>query len=432
MRIRSWLVWGVVLNISYLGSAGLADARLSGEPDPRPAITVRVYDYEGVPASVLKKAEEQAARIFRQVGLEVIWTGCPTSDEELRNHPTCNQLPDPLHLMLQIVPRSKVKGRFTDPSRVGVARIPHGVKGFGTIAAVYDFRAEEQAARRVASRSAILGHIMAHEIGHLLLSVEQHADRGLMCGGWSREDLISMSQGTLLFHPEEAQRIQAQMLERIHASATIPGEVNPRPTITVRVFNYAGVAERIVAVAQEQAGRVLRDVDVHTLWVDCPTSLAALQTNTRCRGRAAPTELVIRIVPRSQNPRCQLGFAALPKEKGNLATHASVFYEAAEDLAAGYSASNSQMLGYILAHEIGHLLLGEGSHAGKGIMRTPWRKPEMERAAEGRLGFSAKQANRIRADVLARVAKRRPATANRLEDGGSFQRQSGDTVAERR
>ena len=404
---RNFLILSSLLTLS---SAGLADTASVVEPNPRPAITVRVYDYDGVPAGVLKKAEEQAARIFRQVGLEVIWTDCPTSDEELQNHPTCNQVPDPLHLMLQIVPRSRVKGRFTDPSRVGVARIPHGVEGFGTIAAVYYFRAEEQAARGVASRSAILGHIMAHEIGHLLLSLERHADRGLMCGGWSREDLISMSQGTLLFHPEEAQRIRAQMLERTHASATIPGEVNPRPTVTVRVFNYAGVAERIVASAKGQAGRVLRDVDVHTLWIDCPTSLAELQINTDCRGRATSTELVIRIAPRSQNPRYRLGFAALPTEKGKLASQASVFFEAAEQLATGHPTSMAQMLGYILAHEIGHLLLGEGSHSGKGIMRTPWRKQEMDDAAKGRLGFSVKQAKRMRADLLARVAKRRRAT----------------------
>ena len=181
-------------------------------------------------------------------------------------------------------------------------------------------------------------------------------------------------------------------------------EADLRPTVTVRVFNYAGVAERIVAGAQEQAGRVLRDVDVHTLWVDCPTSLAALQTNTRCRGRAAPTELVIRIVPRSQNPRYRLGFAALPTEKGKVASQASVFFEAAEQLATGHPTSMAQMLGYILAHEIGHLLLGEGSHSGKGIMRTPWRKQEMSDAAKGTLGFSAKQAKRMKANVLSRVA----------------------------
>lgn len=185
-------------------------------------------------------------------------------------------------------------------------------------------------------------------------------------------------------------------------------EHDPAPVITVRVFNYAQVGNRTLAGAKQHAREVLSRVEVKIEWLDCPASHAEVRTNTACRGRPTSTELVIRIVPRSQNPHCQLGFAALPKGEGKLATHASVFYEAAEDLAAGYSASNAQMLGYILAHEIGHLLLGEGSHAGKGIMRTPWRKPEMERAAEGRLGFSAKQARRMQANLLARAAKYRP------------------------
>ena len=197
-------------------------------------------------------------------------------------------------------------------------------------------------------------------------------------------------------------------LERIR-----PG-TQPRaaPEIRIRIFNYAGVSERIVVAAKEQADTVLRKVDVETVWVDCPTSLAGLQTNTDCRGRAAPTELVIRIVARSQNPRYPLGFAALPTEKGKVASQASVFFEAAEELAAGYPVSKAQMLGYILAHEIGHLLLGEGSHSGKGVMRTPWRKQEMDDAAKGTLGFTAKQANRMKADLLAR--SRLAATAESL------------------
>ncbi len=217
---RSLRDWSLV---AVVGFALPASARTPAASEVKQPLrfTVRVYDYDGVPHGALKRAEEEAARIFRQVGIEVIWTGCPTSDEELQQHPTCNQVPDPLHLMLQIVPRPQVRGRFRDPSRVGAARIPLGVNGFGTIAAVYYFRAEEQAARRVASGAAILGHIMAHEIGHLLLGLQQHADRGLMRGGWSRADLKSMSQGTLLFHPEEARRMRARMAERIDALATV-------------------------------------------------------------------------------------------------------------------------------------------------------------------------------------------------------------------
>ena len=98
------------------------------------------------------------------------------------------------------------------------------------------------------------------------------------------------------------------------------------------------------------------------------------------------------------------GWALQPCQprKGKVASQASVFFEAAEELAAGHPTSKAQMLGYILAHEIGHLLLGEGSHSGKGIMRTPWLTQEMDDLARGWLGFTAKQANRMKADLLAR------------------------------
>ena len=379
-----------------------APQQLVATPDSAVSnITIRVYDYAEVPAPVAKRARKETSRIFREVGIETEWASCPIPGQSITGHPRCKVRPLAPDIQLNILPRKMARQMMKDHGEFGAAfPLPNA---FGSRASIFYHRVDELAESQRASRAFLLGHFMAHEIGHLLLSLERHADRGLMCGGWSREDLISMSQGTLLFHPEEAQRIRAQMLERIHASATIPGEVNPRPTIKVRVFNYADVGKRTLAGAKKHAREVLSRAEVKIEWLDCPASPAEVQTNTACRSRPAPTELVIRIVPRSQNPRCQLGFAALPKEKGNLATHASVFYEAAQDLAAGYSASNAQMLGYILAHEIGHLLLGEGSHAGKGIMRTPWRKPEMERAAEGRLSFTAKQARRMQVNVLSRV-----------------------------
>ena len=53
-------------------------------------------------------------------------------------------------------------------------------------------------------------------------------------------------------------------LERIR-----PG-TQPRatPEIRIRIFNYAGVAERIVVAAKAQAGKVLRKVNVETHY--CP------------------------------------------------------------------------------------------------------------------------------------------------------------------
>jgi hypothetical protein len=45
------------------------------------------------------------------------------------------------------------------------------------------------------------------------------------------------------------------------------------------------------------------------------------------------------------------------------------------------------VLGYVLAHEIGHLLFGSNSHSVNGIMSPHWNGPELRRISEGNLLF---------------------------------------------
>jgi len=58
------------------------------------------------------------------------------------------------------------------------------------------------------SVAAILGHGIAHEIGHLLLGTNSHASAGLMSARWQPAELASASQGRLLFSPLESQKMQ--------------------------------------------------------------------------------------------------------------------------------------------------------------------------------------------------------------------------------
>jgi hypothetical protein len=53
------------------------------------------------------------------------------------------------------------------------------------------------------------------------------------------------------------------------------------------------------------------------------------------------------------------------------------------------------LLGYIIAHELGHLLLGPG-HAPSGIMRATWDMNDLEAIRQGRLKFSREECARIR------------------------------------
>jgi len=58
---------------------------------------------------------------------------------------------------------------------------------------------------------------------------------------------------------------------------------------------------------------------------------------------------------------------------------------------------------------LGHLLLGKGAHSAAGIMHTPCRARDLELTREGAMSFLPAESKRIRAQVLARAAKKQSA-----------------------
>jgi hypothetical protein len=50
----------------------------------------------------------------------------------------------------------------------------------------------------------VLGHVMAHELGHLLLGSNAHAEIGIMRPRWFGQQLRAVERGALFFSPEQA------------------------------------------------------------------------------------------------------------------------------------------------------------------------------------------------------------------------------------
>jgi hypothetical protein len=65
-----------------------------------------------------------------------------------------------------------------------------------------------------ASKGQILGHGMAHEIGHVLLHQTAHSRAGLMRSQWRPTDFENMVGGNLHFTSEEAERVRAEVSRR--------------------------------------------------------------------------------------------------------------------------------------------------------------------------------------------------------------------------
>ena len=85
---------------------------------------------------------------------------------------------------------------------------------------------------------------------------------------------------------------------------------------------------------------------------------------------------------------------------------ASVFYEYAARLAVEeeYVEFGARtILGCVIAHELGHLLLGSNSHSSSGIMQSPWGRRQVREALTGTLLFTTEQAKRMRAEARTRM-----------------------------
>lgn len=173
-----------------------------------------------------------------------------------------------------------------------------------------------------------------------------------------------------------------------------------RLRITVRVHDYAQVAPKILEQAKREATTILDETGVESIWADCPPG--GRPGDEVCTQAYTATDLVLRILPQAMAAHVQLngdtfGFAAVSTdERPSFA--ASIFYHRAKDLSHNLGYSCAATLGYVMAHEIGHLLLGTNSHSPFGIMRARLTREDLLRP----LSFSTTQAEHIRIEVRRR------------------------------
>jgi hypothetical protein len=76
-----------------------------------------------------------------------------------------------------------------------------------------------------------------------------------------------------------------------------------------------------------------------------------------------------------------------------------VFYDRVEAVVVNRPFSGSAILGYVFAHEIGHILSGIAVHADRGLMRARWTSSDFYSMAARSLSFAPEDADLIRNNV---------------------------------
>ena len=174
----------------------------------RPAdaqVTVSVYNDAQVPSDILVRAEQQAAKIFSRAGLDVTWLRCTHINSGVKAA-ACNGFDIPGHVAVRIIahtPSSKSDAAF------GVAFL--APDGTGRYSDVFWKRAQGLHANSNVDVGGILGSVIAHEMGHLLLGSNAHAISGIMRPHWESDELHRIAMGTLMFLPEQRERMHARI-----------------------------------------------------------------------------------------------------------------------------------------------------------------------------------------------------------------------------
>jgi hypothetical protein len=221
-RSQRWSLIFVLGLVVTGNSSTVAQTLAAVSPDTSLTVTIHVHNYAEVGDKTLLEAEKIAAGIYRKVGVETRWTPAPLAPKINQESSTDQGSLDLTDIDLNMVPRvmadrlglpNKVMGLApgTEPDRQVVYVFSHRVEVLAQsqVRAVF-----EGSIRRPATMAQVLGHAIAHEIGHLLLNLESHSATGIMRGDWDLSDLQGVGSGFLLFTSQQAEVIRTEVARR--------------------------------------------------------------------------------------------------------------------------------------------------------------------------------------------------------------------------
>lgn len=166
-----------VMTLALGGMVGLAKSQGRDQ-----SLTVYVNAGANPPGTTLLLAKSVACEIFAKAGVGIAWKAGRPEKEIARQTIVVDirsDLPKNVH-----------------PGALAYAHEFEGVH----ISVFYD-RVENSATRSIVPK--LLGHVLAHEITHILEGVNHHSAEGLMKAHWSSEDITGMAHKSLPFDPDD-------------------------------------------------------------------------------------------------------------------------------------------------------------------------------------------------------------------------------------
>ena len=191
--------------------AGSALAKTGPKTFPEQTLSIRVYNKAGVAATALQAATAETARLFRAAGIRIDWEHPSTeSGKDVGTDMTAAAFRQPNERPYLVMRFMRGTPGTIAPGALGYS-LPFAHRG-AHVVIFYD-RVEALTRSLNTSASVILGHAMAHELGHVLLGSSEHTRGGLMQACWTPATWRLASLGLVNFDRAEIKRMRAVLLD---------------------------------------------------------------------------------------------------------------------------------------------------------------------------------------------------------------------------
>jgi hypothetical protein len=191
-------------------------------------------------------------------------------------------------------------------------------------------------------------------------------------------------------------RVACALVAFLSATAAAAERPN-QPSVRVRVYDYASVPIDVLARAQDEVWHLYARIGVDTTWLET-RRLSRRPEDSSLKEHDHASDLIVIVLNASMTTRMAppedvLGMAATtPTAHGHIAY---VFYDRLRNDPQSHASSVST-LAFVMAHEIGHLMLPYGSHSDAGVMRGRWNRDGFSRLDVPGLQFTPLQGRQIR------------------------------------
>jgi hypothetical protein len=161
------------------------------------------------------------------------------------------------------------------------------------------------------------------------------------------------------------------------------------PVVSVRIYNHASVAPDVLNRARDTVARIFHDGGIQVTWLEPSSEQPASQ-------------FAVRVIVRLNADGFRGGSRVMGTTLGDeyeMGRAAYVFKDRVLQIAHKRQQDVALVLGYAIAHEMGHVLLPRPAHTEEGIMRAEWNGDDLRHIASDALRFTPAQATQMKSTV---------------------------------